>query len=59
MQLYIDMFMSEEMLSEDGILKTIGLIPMAKDLRNKIQSNVQNLTPLTADMVKAKVVIKD
>ncbi len=58
MQPYIDMFMSEMMISEDGVLKTIGLIPMAKELRTKIQSSVKSLTPLTKEMVKAKIVIK-
>lgn len=58
MKSYINMFMSEEMLSEDGVLKTIGLIPMAKDLRAKVQSSVNSLTPLTVEMVKAKTIIK-
>ena len=58
MQPYIDMFMSEMMISEDGVLKSIGLIPMASDLRTKIQSSVKNLTPLTHKMVKARKVIK-
>ena len=55
---YVDMFMSEKMISEKGILKTIGLIPMAKDLRNKVQTSVTSLTPLTLEMVKAKSVTK-
>ncbi len=58
MQAYIDMFMSEEMVSEDGVLKTIGLIPMAKKLRFKVQSSVKNLTPLTLKMVKSKKISK-
>jgi len=58
MQPYIDMFMSEMMISEDGVLKTIGLIPMAIDLRTKVQTSVKNLTPLTKEMVKTKSVIK-
>ncbi len=58
MQPYIDMFMSEEMISEDGVLKTIGLIPMAKSLRSKVQSSVKNLIPLTKEMVKVRTVIK-
>lgn len=58
MKPYVDMFMSEEMISEDGVLKTIGLIPMAKDLRSKIQKSVTSLQPLTIDMVKAKKVVK-
>ena len=58
MQPYIDMFMSEEMISEDGVLKTIGLIPMASSLRNKIQASVKKLTPLTKEMVKVRTVIK-
>jgi len=58
MQPYTDMFMSEEMISEDGVLKTIGLIPMAKSLRSKVQTNVKSLTPLTKEMVKVRTVIK-
>ncbi len=58
MKPYIDMFMSEAMISENGVLKTIGLIPMASDLRSKIQSSVKSLTPLTKDMVKARTVLK-
>lgn len=55
---YIDMFMSDAMISEKGVLKTIGLIPMASDLRKQVQTSVTSLTPLTLDMVKAKKVIK-
>ncbi len=58
MQPYIDLFMSEEMISENGVLKTIGLIPMGSDLRGKVQSSVKSLTPLTKDMVISKSVIK-
>lgn len=58
MKPYVEMFMSEAMISEKGVLKTIGLIPMAKDLRNKVQSSVLRMEPLTLDMVKAKSVIK-
>ena len=58
MKAYIDLFMSEQMISEDGVLKTIGLIPMAKDLRSKVQASVKGLNNLTADMVKSKVVVK-
>jgi len=50
--------MSEMMISEDVVLKTIGLIPMTKELRTKVQSAVKNLTPLTKEMVKDKKVIK-
>lgn len=55
---YVEMFMSEEMISEEGVLKTIGLIPLAADVRKTIQKSVTNYTKLTADMVKAKSVIK-
>lgn len=58
MKEYVSMFMSEQMISEKGVLKTIGLIPMAKDTRSKVQESVLNYTPLTADMVKARTVIK-
>jgi len=58
MQAYIDMIMSEEMISEDGVLKTIGLIPMDSNLRSKIQASVKSLTPLTKKMVKVRTVTK-
>ncbi|WP_024954176.1 PstS family phosphate ABC transporter substrate-binding protein [Sulfurospirillum arcachonense] len=54
MKPYLKMFMSDNMISSDGVLKTIGLIPMAKDLKQEIQASVGKLTPLTLDMVKAR-----
>ena len=55
---YVELFMSDKMISEDGVLKTIGLIPLASDLRAKIQASVSEYTNLTADMVKANSIIK-
>ncbi|HBA35022.1 MAG TPA: phosphate-binding protein, partial [Gammaproteobacteria bacterium] len=35
MKEYIDMFLSEELIGEDGLLTEIGLIPMAPELIEK------------------------
>lgn len=58
MKKYIELFMNDKMISEDGVLKTIGLIPLAKDLRQQVQKSVLSGTKLTADMVKNRTVIK-
>ncbi len=51
---FIDKFMSNPMIGDEGLLQTIGLIPLAKELRGKMQSSVTSLTPLTVEMVKDK-----
>lgn len=55
---YVNLFMSDKMIGPKGVLKTIGLIPMADDLRKKVQESVLSGTKLTAEMVKNRTVIK-
>lgn len=50
---YITMFMSENMIGDNGILKEIGLIPLPKDRRNKIRNSVLKRKKLTLnDLLK-------
>ncbi|QPH56131.1 substrate-binding domain-containing protein [Pontivivens ytuae] len=46
MQEFADMFMSEEMIGEDGQLIDIGLIPLPEEEFLDVQSQVNNLTAL-------------
>ncbi|NKQ40435.1 MAG: PstS family phosphate ABC transporter substrate-binding protein [Sulfurovum sp.] len=55
---YVDLFLSEKMIGDDGVLTTIGLIPAEKSIREKMRENAKNLTPLTLEMVEAKKVTK-
>jgi len=52
MQEYIDLFMSEKMIGSKGLLKRIGLIPLADDLRAKVQADVKALKNMTLDDLK-------
>lgn len=58
MDAYMKLFLSDKMIGEDGVLKTIGLIPMSSDLRKKVQASALAYKPLTADMVKARKVVE-
>lgn len=58
MKPYIELFMSDKMIGDKGVLKTIGLVPMAADLRSKVAKNVTSFSNLTEDLVKAHTVIK-
>ncbi len=49
---YADLFMSDKMIGQKGLLKRIGLIPLPDDMRKKAQATVANLTPVTADDLK-------
>ncbi|PSM53132.1 phosphate ABC transporter, periplasmic phosphate-binding protein [Campylobacter blaseri] len=55
---YMDLFMSDKMIGNEGVLKTIGLIPMSDELRQNVQKSVLSYTLLTSEMVKTKKVIK-
>ncbi len=48
---YASLFMSEKMIGDDGILTEIGLIPSAKDAREKARNIVENRVKLTADQL--------
>lgn len=58
MEKYIELFMSEKMIGDKGVLKTIGLIPLDNATREKVRKSVLGGTKLTADMVAAKKVIQ-
>lgn len=49
---YINLFMSEKMIGDDGILSEIGLIPLTKDVRTKAVEKVAKNQKLTAADLK-------
>jgi phosphate transport system substrate-binding protein len=53
MDKYVEMFMSEDMIGEDGILGEIGLIPLPKERREQIQKAVLSKTKLTKADLKS------
>ncbi len=55
---YVSLFMDDKMIGDKGVLKTIGLIPLANDVRVAAQKSVLAKTKLTADMVKNHTVLK-
>jgi len=58
MEAYLDLFIDDMMIGNDGVLRTIGLIPMPEADLKKVQSSVKSRALLTADMVKSGKVIK-
>jgi len=52
MNKYVEMFMSDTMIGNDGILTEIGLIPLADDMRSKIQASVKERKKLTMSDLK-------
>jgi len=44
---YVQMFLSEDLIGEDGLLSEIGLIPMSEESILKNQQKAENRTPLT------------
>jgi phosphate transport system substrate-binding protein len=52
MKEYVELFMSEKMIGKDGLLKSIGLIPLPDAERAKFRSNVQNRVKLTLEDLK-------
>jgi phosphate transport system substrate-binding protein len=44
---YVDLFMDDIMIGEDGLLTTIGLIPLAAQRLDEVQERVSNRVPLT------------
>ena len=47
MNKYVDLFMSDKMIGEDGILTEIGLIPLPNDVRKAYRSSVAKRTKIT------------
>ena len=52
MNKYVEMFLSEEMIGNDGILTEIGLISLPKQERTRIQNKVSKRVKLTLKDLK-------
>jgi len=51
---YANLFMSEQMIGDEGECADIGLIPLPKSLRDHYRANLKELTRLKADDLKKK-----
>ena len=51
---YVELFMSEKMIGTDGLLKTIGLVPLPDDLRAQARQDVLDQKKLTLESLKHK-----
>ena len=49
---YTNLFMSEKMIAEDGILTELGLITLSSDVRSKARNSVMNDEKLTLEQLK-------
>ena len=49
---YVDLFMSEQMISPMGYLKGLGLIPLPEDAREQARSDVENRESLELSDLK-------
>jgi phosphate transport system substrate-binding protein len=49
---YMDMFVSDDIIGEDGILTEIGLIPLTQDEVKKAQKNSKSRTKLTLEVLE-------
>lgn len=49
---YVDMFMSEMMIGNDGYLRDIGLIVLPEAEREEWRQSVADRTTMTADVLK-------
>lgn len=49
---YVDLFISEDMIGEDGILSEIGLIPLDEETITKVQENFNTQKKLTIEELK-------
>lgn len=52
MKEYVELFMSEKMIGPRGLLKRIGLVPLADGLRKQVQKDVLSYKNLTAEDLK-------
>jgi len=52
MKEYVELFMSEKMIGPRGLLKRIGLVPLADGLRKQVQNDVLSYKNLTAEDLK-------
>jgi phosphate transport system substrate-binding protein len=51
---YVDLFMSDKMIGKDGLLKSIGLIPLPADELATVRENVLSKKKLALDELKKK-----
>jgi phosphate transport system substrate-binding protein len=51
---FVELFMSEKMIGTDGLLKTIGLVPLPDDLRAQARQDVLDKKKLTLESLKHK-----
>ncbi|MDO9582780.1 MAG: PstS family phosphate ABC transporter substrate-binding protein [Desulfomicrobium sp.] len=51
---YVELFMSEKMIGTDGLLRTIGLVPLPDAMRAEARQNVLDKKKLTLDSLKKK-----
>ncbi len=51
---YANLFLSEQMIGDDGECADIGLIPLPKDMRDHYRDNLTNLTRMQASDLKKK-----
>ena len=51
---YVNLFISEEMIGEEGNLSEIGLIPLPEADREATRNRVDNHSKLTADDLSKK-----
>lgn len=51
---YANMFMSEQMIGDDGECSDIGLIPLPEKMRDHYRANLKNLTRMKAGDLKKK-----
>ncbi len=54
---FIELYATDAMIGQRGVLRTIGLIPMPQDMLKKVQTSVKNRTLLTKKMVEAHTVL--
>jgi phosphate transport system substrate-binding protein len=54
---FIELYATDAMIGQKGVLRTIGLIPMPQDMLKKVQTSVKNRTLLTKKMVEAHTVL--
>lgn len=51
---YVELFMSDKMIGPDGLLKTIGLVPLPDAMRAEARQNVLDRKKLTLESLKHK-----
>lgn len=54
MKEYVELFMSEKMIGTNGLLKTIGLVPLPDAMRAEARQNVLDKKKLTLESLKKK-----